>query len=237
MYQTHKTYMKPGMKMLDLINENHSLLSLLQHFEIDFVIDYKTIEQLCDEYKISLQAFLSIGNLYNGFFPDHEQNFGLGDIDSIIKFLKNNHKYYKEEKYPEIKNCIKKLHKNHNTKDIELIETFFNEYFHEVLEHLHYEDEIVFPYFHELVGESQGGRKHSFSVKQYREHHTDIETKLCDLQNLMLKHIHLQEDLSTRKQFLDHLFELDFDLKIHSTIEDRILIPIIEKIENNENDK
>ena len=34
MYQTHKTYITPDMKMSELIIENPTLLLLLEHFEI-----------------------------------------------------------------------------------------------------------------------------------------------------------------------------------------------------------
>ena len=39
MYQTHRTYMKADMKMSGLIKENPRLLLLLEHLEIDFVVD------------------------------------------------------------------------------------------------------------------------------------------------------------------------------------------------------
>jgi regulator of cell morphogenesis and NO signaling len=63
MYQTHKTYITPDMKMSDLIVENPKLLLLLEHFEIDFAVKDKSVEQLCSENKIDLSVFLVFGNL------------------------------------------------------------------------------------------------------------------------------------------------------------------------------
>jgi hypothetical protein len=37
------------------------------------------------------------------------------------------------------------------------------------------------------------------------------------------------------RKFLDTLFGLEFDLKIHSVIEEKILVPLIEKIEQGKN--
>ncbi len=62
MYKTHKTYIKADMKMSDLLNENHSLLMLLEHLEIDFAVGDKTVShtklrskvQYLDEEKMSL---------------------------------------------------------------------------------------------------------------------------------------------------------------------------------------
>lgn len=231
MYQTHKTYIIPDMKMSELIIENPSLLLLLEHFEIDFAVKEKTIEQICFENKIPLSVFLVFGNLYNGFYPDEKEIAALEDISSIIRFLKNSHRFYKHDKYPELKYFIHQLHQKHNTTDILMIEKFFNEYFEEVLEHLDYEESVAFPYICRLI--EQGGieQKNDFSANEYSDHHTDIETKLTDLKNLLLKHISLKNDFSLRRKFLFSLFELEFDLNIHSIIEEKILLPLVGKIE------
>ena len=231
MYQTHKTYITSDMKMSDLIVENSSLLLLLEHFEIDFAVKDKTIGQLCAENNIDLSVFLVFGNLYNGFYPDKKEINALKDISTIIRFLKNSHRFYKHDKYPELKSFLVQLHQKQDTDDILLIEKFFNDYFEEVLEHLDYEESIVFPYICRLIEDGKIARRNNFSANEYREHHTDIETKLTDLKNLLLKHISLKNDFPLRRKFLFSLFELEFDLNIHSLIEDKILLPLVGKIE------
>jgi regulator of cell morphogenesis and NO signaling len=217
--------------MSELINENCSLLLLLEHFEIDFSVSDKTVAQLCKENSVDLSVFIIIGNLYNGFYPSKEEINSIHDISVIIKFLRNSHKYYKHDKYPEIQRYINKLHEEHNTEDIAMVEKFFMVYFNEVMEHMDYEDKIAFPYFCHLIGSDAFYTKSNFSVNEYREHHTDIETKLADLKNLLLKHIVIKGDLANRRKFLYSLFELEFDLGIHSSIEEKILLPLIEKVE------
>lgn len=229
MYQTHKTYIKPDMKMSELINENLSLLLVMEHFEVDFCVNNKTVRQLCSENNIALPVFLIIANLYNGFYPNKGEIDQVNDLTGIIRFLKNSHRYYKSDKYPQIKKYITKLKNNQNIKDIQPIEEFFNSYFDEVVEHLDYEDKIAFPYFYQLIGNKV--TKSNFSANEYREHHTDIETKLNDLKNLLLKHIALKNDLTIRRKFLCSLFELEFDLQIHSIIEEKVLLPIVDKME------
>jgi regulator of cell morphogenesis and NO signaling len=232
MYQTHKTYITPDMRMSDLIIENSSLLLLLEHFEVDFAVNEKTIEQICSENKIDLPVFLVFGNLYNGFYPDEKEIAALGDISTIIRFLKNSHRFYKHDKYPELRYFISQLHERHNTEDILLIERFFNEYFEEVLEHLDYEESVAFPYICRLIEKGRIEQMNHFSANEYSDHHSDIETKLTDLKNLLLKHISLENDFSLRRKFLFSLFELEFDLNIHSIIEEKILLPLVAKIES-----
>ncbi len=235
MYKTEKSYITKEKKMLDLINENYSLLFCLQHFDIDFSVDNMTVKELCSENKINLIAFIIIANLYNGFFPTDDEIEKLGDMKPILSFLKNSHSFYIEDKYPELKYYLGKIRTNHSNKDFRLIEKFFNDYFEEVMEHLKYEDEVAFPYFYSLLNEEKLMQDKSFSAKEYRNHHTDIETKLTDLKNLFLRHIKIKSDLNTKRKFLNTLLGLEFDLKIHSVIEEKILIPLIENIEVQQN--
>jgi regulator of cell morphogenesis and NO signaling len=234
MYQTHKTYITADMRMSDLIAENSLLLLLLEHFEIDFAIMDKTVKQLCIDNKINLLVFLVFGNLYNGFYPDKNEIEALEDVSSIIRFLKSSHRFYKHDKYPELKAYLIQLHEKQEKENILLIEKFFNDYFDEVLEHLDYEESKVFPYICSLVENGRINAGNNFSANEYRDHHTDIETQLTDLKNLLLKHISLKDDFSLRRKFLFSLFELEFDLNIHSLIEDKILLPLVGKIETNQ---
>ncbi len=233
MYQTKKTFIKPDMKMSDLIFENPSLLLMLEHFDINIVVREKSVEQICDEKQISPQVFLCISNLYNGFHPVGGETLDKPDTKPVILFLKNSHRYYLGEKIPEIRNYILGLYALNNIPEIRLVEKFFDEYSKEVKEHLDYEDAIAFPYFNNLAQDNKhsGSEETKFSAGEYRDHHTDIETKLGELKNLLLKHIPLKQDGSLRRKLLTALFELEYDLKIHAVIEESILIPLIKKIE------
>lgn len=231
MYQTKRTYIKPDMKMSDLIAENPRLLILLEHLNIDFVVSDKTVSLLCDENSIPLQLFLLFGNLYNGYQPEVSHIGSFEDIKIILMFLKNSHIYYKEEKYPEILGYIKQIQDKTHNNEIKLIENFFKDYFTEVLEHLDYEETIAFPYIVKLVEQKGKQTNSDFSANEYREHHTDIETKLTDLKNLLLKHIQISNELPLRRKLFLSLFELDFDLQLHAMIEESILLPIIANIE------
>lgn len=114
-----------------------------------------------------------------------------------------------------------------------MVDKFFNDYFIEVKEHLNYENEVVFPYALDLINKNikQKNKSDSFNVLVYKEHHDDIEEKLADLKNLLIKYLPQENDQQLRRNLLFCLFELELDLNIHSQIEDLILIPLLEKIE------
>jgi len=235
MYQTNRKYITPEMRMSDLIFDNPSILLLMEHFGLDFIVHEKTVLQLCEQNNINAKVFISFANMYNGFNLAEVEDFSKTDLTDIILYLKNSHNYYENEKYPEIRHYIQELYLKNNSPEIKLIDKFFDEYFEEVKEHLSYENRIAFPYFNELLhnedSEKNGKQKHDFSVKDYSEHHTDIESKLNDLKELLLKHVPVQNDRMLRRKIIVSLFELEYDLNIHSTIEETILMPLIGKLE------
>ncbi len=106
-------------------------------------------------------------------------------------------------------------------------------------EDLDYEENIVFLYVIELIEKwkNKNKRLHTkFSSEEYREHHNDIEEKLSDLKNLFLHHLKLGNYANIGRQLIFHLYELEFDLQAHSKIEEKILIPLIRRLENEVNE-
>ena len=102
-----------------------------------------------------------------------------------------------------------------------------------MLEHLDYEEIVAFPYFTKLATNKEIPSDNEYSAKEYHEHHTDIELKLADLKKLLLKHIKIDNSLNLRRRLLTSLLELEFDLYIHSLIEEAILVPVGSRFEKN----
>ena len=225
--------------MSELIFENPFLILLMEHFRIDFIVHDLTVYQLCEQNTINSELFIFFCNLYNGFTSPGTGNISKQDISSIISFLRNSHNFYKNDKYPEIRDYINQMYSKNNVAEIKLVEQFFDEYFNEVTEHLDYEDQVAFPSISEKLKLENTEKKidpQDFTISIYSEHHTDIESKLSELKNLLLKYIPLKEDHILRRKLLFSLFELEYDLKIHSRIEESILIPLVKKIEMNLNE-
>lgn len=236
MYHASKIKVKSYMKMADLIDANPNLLLMLQHFNIDFRVSDQTVAQLCTGHGISENLFINIANLYNGLGTRAHQPYTRDDLVQVIDFLKQSHHYYRSDKYPQISSYIRQLQENHAAKELKLLEKFFNEYFTEVIDHLDYEDNIAFPYFITLLKKAdKPGKCERYSSTEYGEHHTDIELKLKDLKQLLLKYVNIENDLDLRRKLFFALYELEFDLYIHSLIEETILIPAGVDIEKEQN--
>ena len=63
MYYHSKYRINSEMKMIHLLEENHLLLLMLQHFEIDFRVGDLTIAQLCRN-MTSVRIYLSELQIY-----------------------------------------------------------------------------------------------------------------------------------------------------------------------------
>lgn len=235
MYQTTNLLLSPGLKMSEVVMNNPYLVLLLEHFDILLPLQDKSVQEVCQEKNINTDVFLTFANLYNGVSYTPKMPFSFNDTQTILNYLKSSHKYYANEIYPNILGTIKQMFMVNSHKEIVMVEKFFNEYFNEVIEHLDYENQIVFPYISGLYGYIVDGKPYpeniNYSVTDYKEHHNDIEEKLTDLKHLLIKYLPLEDDQQVRRKLLFNLFELEYDLSIHSKIEDLILIPLVSEME------
>lgn len=218
----------------EVINGNPLTLLMLEHFNIPLGLQDKTIIQLAAEYDIDVRIFLSIIGLYNGQRPDYKSIDTIENITPIVNFLKRSHQHYLNEQFPLLTMHLSEISTLNTHAEIEMLIRFFDDYLDEVAEHLRYEDEVVFPYIIGLTQKSQSLTESStsgFSISEYRSHHDDIEEKLHDLKNLLIRYLPSQDDTIPRRKLLFALNELEADLHVHSEIEEIILIPIVEKLE------
>jgi regulator of cell morphogenesis and NO signaling len=235
MFKTGKLYLTPELKVSDVILNNPYLLLLLEHFGIGMPLQEKSIQDICKEQNLNIELFLTFANFYNENNYTPSIQFSFAETQVIVNYLRNSHKYYSEEIYPNIQKTIHTLFATNTHKEVALVEKFFEEYFFEVQEHLKYENEIVFPYIveleHKVKHKIKIEKKNKYSVGEYKDHHEDIQEKLNDLRNLLIKYLPQENDQLLRRKLLFSLFELEYDLNIHSQIEDTILIPLVSRME------
>ncbi len=236
MYPIKTYHISSDMKVSDIILGNPYFMLLLEHFSIDVPLLEKSVQEICIENEINVELFLIFANLYNGVKYDSKAVYDIAGIPTIINYLKSSHRYYLEDIYPNIKEIIRQMNAVNDLKEMALVGRFFEEYFNEVSEHLSYENDIVFPYIIALNNQISNSNPvfdpQNYSVSNYKAHHNDIEEKLNDLKNLLIKYLPLKNDRAIRRKLLFSLSELEYDLNIHSQIEDMILIPLVGKMES-----
>ena len=232
----------PPTKMADVIHMDYRLIPIIGRFGIEYGFSNKTVTEVCNDYNINVWFFLEIINSYHNhdYFPQKElQKF---NASLIVDYLSNTHAYYLNVKIPEIEGYIAQIKQevsDKNQKNIELLSNFFSEYRIELENHLNREDEIVFPYTSFLedaivqnsITNEVVERVRCESIQHYARDHENMELKLSDLKNLIIRHLPPVMCKEICQKLLTELFRLEVDLEDHSRIEDKVLVPKVMQLE------
>ena len=78
------------------------------------------------------------------------------------------------------------------------------------------------------------GADRTFTIGEYEENHSNVEEKLEDLKNLVMKYMPAVCDQQDIFKALFYVFSLETDLEKHTVVENDILVPIVNRLENHE---
>lgn len=229
MFENNKQIFKTS-KMTDVILENYYIILVLERFGMQLGVRDKTVNEVCNDYKISPKVFITIANLNSTDSLKNNIDFNSFEIKSILDYLKKSHDYFLNSVLFEIERNIDLLIKNNDKPEMLMVKDFFNNYKSEVLHHFDYENNTVFPYVHSLLADDDSFRE--FSINEYHEHHDDIEETLYELKRLLIQHLPAHNDIEIRRKILHDLSDLESDLNIHTIIENEIIIPLVKELEN-----
>lgn len=243
MKNTTNMYITKDMKMADAIHFNYLLLPVINRLGVQLGFGDLSIEQICVNENIDLDLFLVIINA----FLDHDINkitkLQTVSIEKVIEYLKTTHQYYIERMIPEVENRINALiqHSDIDQKQFLLVKNFFEEYKDEFYTHIQLEERVIYPYVVDVYKSFQSGdinkdladRINTQPIETYAKEHTDIESKLFDLKNILIKYLPKTNDSFLRNSVLISLFKLENDLNDHSRIENMVLVPLIADMEKN----
>jgi regulator of cell morphogenesis and NO signaling len=217
------------MKLSDLLFTDYNLILLLSRFGIKLGFGEKSVEEVCNKYNISPHLFLLVANVstYSEYSPD-EDEIVLLDVNELIDFLHASHIYYLEDRIFYIEKQLDGLYSKNEERYREMIGRFFSEYKNEVVNHFDYEEKTVFPYVRDLLNQNTGINYH---IHQFEKNHSNIEDKLTDLINILIKYLPGNEKNKERENVLFNVFLFAKDLNKHIVIENKVLVPCVKLIE------
>ncbi len=225
-----KKVFSENMKMADLITGNSRLLLTFQRFGMDLGFGDHSIAEVCEKSGVSTKFFLMICNVYcNDDFSPSSDDLKSVDSKALINYLLESHKYYLNERLPHIEEHLNHIINACPPKYGHTLRRFFDEYKNEVVEHFIYEEKKVFPYMQMIENESN---KSDYKIKIFHENHTNIEDKLSDLMNILIKYLPADVFPKERIEIALDIRELSDDLISHTLIEERILIPFVKLLED-----
>ena len=226
---------------------NYHTLSILNRFGIILGFGDKTIEEVCVDKNVDVNFFLEILNTFvdKEYFPKkHLQTFS---VMLITDYLQKTHQYYHQVKVPEIESLINDMVDTCYTQkeNLILLKKFFNNYKKELLIHTEREENVVYPYtlsiekaFNNPIFDSSIIElMNTYSIDIFKTEHDDIEEKLYDLKNIIIKYLPQPKDVRLCNKLIHELFILEQDINDHSIIEDKVLVPKIREMEKIIKDK
>ncbi len=216
-------------KMADLVLGNSKLLLMFPRFGMDLGFGDHSIAEVCAMNNVSAPFFLMICNVYcNDDYTPSPDDIASVDPKALINYLLESHKYYLNERLPHIEEHLNHIIKACIPKYGNMLHRFFEEYKNEVVDHFVYEEKDVFPYLQQLVNQNV---KTDYKIRVFHENHTNIEDKLSDLMNILVKYLPADVFPKERIEIALDINELSADLMSHALIEERILIPFVESLE------
>jgi len=234
-------HIHPNMKMSDLVRSDFELLAVLQRLKIPFGFKDKTIQTVCKEEGIDLNFFLNLTKWF------HERDFFPGEtlmnhpVKWLVKYLRSTHSCYIEYHIPRIENEIAQMENfdKSTSHNIQLMLKFFREYIAEFTSHIGLEEEKIFPYILQLEENLEKDKPdphfleiaRGYTIRDFIDEHSDIEEKLVDLRNILLKYLSPPSDNCIFTNVLVEIFRLGNDLNDHTILEENVLIPQVIKLE------
>ncbi len=220
-------------RMASLISANHYLLPVIHRFGIRLGFKNKTVAELCAKYKINSDFFIAIVNSFHNpnYFPE-EKLLSFSPL-LIIDYLKKTHRYFVRYSLPGIEKRLHQLQLSSPEGSHEMlsIENFYLEYKKKLLAHIADEEERVFPYIVGLISSPESIENKKLHLSFEEEHH-NVDLEIDDLKNLLIKYTNPVYDELICNELLIEIFRFEKDIIDHARIEDNILIPQVNQIQN-----
>ena len=227
MYKTNNYV--PTDKMSDLICGNYTLLQVMSRFDLSLGFGDQTVQEVCRANGVDCKTFLAVVNFIteeNNRMADEVQDLS---IHALMNYLKQAHHYFLDFQLPTIRRkLIEAIDCSVQNEVAFLILKFFDAYVAEVRKHMDYEDMNVFTYVENLV---PGNRESGFRISQFARRHDQIDAKLKELKNIIIKYYPAGGNDYLLNAVLFDIFSCEQDLASHCRVEDYLFVPAVLRLE------
>ena len=218
-----------NMKVSELADCNCRLLLVLSRLGISGSFGEKTVSELCSKAGLDTETVLLICRVYAsaGYRPSARE-VRRCRVEDVVRYVRQSHDFYLRNAIESIASSIERLIAPCQSAQQQVVRKFFSGYKDELLKHFAFEEKEVIPYVGGLL---EGRRSQTFNIHYFEENHTNIDEKLSDLKNIVMKSLPHECDDTLRLNLLQDLYALQDDLRSHTCIEDHILVPMARMLE------
>lgn len=211
-------------RMRDIIMDNSSLLMVMSRFGIPLGFGDKSVEMICAEQGVDTNTFLAVANYISKRSVDGDSI----SLQSLTEYLRQAHDYFLEFNLPAIRRKLIDAIDCSGTDEVALlILKFYDGYVTEVRKHMEYENAIVFSYIEQLL---QSNPNSDYTIATFASKHNHIEDRLSELKNIIIRY-YPQKNNHLLNSVLFDIINCEQDLMSHCGVEDDILVPAVERLE------
>lgn len=212
-------------RMREILKDNSLLVKTVGRFGLAFGFGDDTVEAICVRNNVDTETFLTVCNLLSRY-PYKTYNISL---ESLVRYLKKAHESFLEISLPRIRHHLIEAINHTSPNEVEILfMKFYDDYLHEVSNHMNYENNVVFPYVENL---SKGKTDGTFNITRYSENHDHAAAKLNELKDLFIYHYNRKENGRLSETLFD-IVMCEKDLMSHFEVESRLFVPNVERLEN-----
>ena len=225
-----------------MFSANYNLVLLMPRLGISLGVGDKTVQEICDRHSISTDFVLMLCNMYTypGCEPSEEELRSI-DMSMLVPYLRASHLYYINERMPHLERHLAGVAQQSDERCTNAMIAFFEQYKKEMSEHFAYEENIVYPYLDNRKATHQDMAKPKKSknpkiqkTRTLSRSHTGMVDKISDLLQILYKYLPSHADTEELNELIFGLLQLSSDFERHAAVEEKVLMPYIAMLENNE---
>ncbi len=227
----------PNMQLSEVVEENTSLIPVINRFGIRLGLGDKTVKEVCDEHSIDTDFLLTVINTFlnEEYFP--EKKLKTFHTSQIIDYLTKTNMYYLRFQLANIErhlNSFISMSTPGNTT-LNLIGKFFASFREELMARIEKDGKEWFPYCLSLSNKlseyQEPGQTSLLNLGTEEESEDPIEALLYDLKSIIVRHISGDYNENLCYAVLFSISSLEKDIKQHNRIRYRILTPMVAAME------
>jgi regulator of cell morphogenesis and NO signaling len=230
------TSIQPSQSPVNVVEFSPQTAHVFRRYEID-IDSRKSIKN----WSGNTSFLLDILNCFHQCKDASIKDFELYQVPVLVDYLQRSHRYYIEQRLPELEEAIWGVYRTHclNNRVLKILYEFFELYREDLESHFEYEEKYLFPYS-KLLHQEAYYCKYSpvaavyisqFSAAEFVATHDDMKADAKVIQDALLS-FKADENLDPSvAHVLNLLKDFQHDLAVHGKIEDHVLVPKLMNME------
>ena len=236
-----ETTLTPDKSVGEIVAQNYNAAGIFRRFGLDFCCGGGiSLKEACKKKKVEMSEIISELQKLDQNSTGGDENFLAWDIPFLINHIETTHHYFVRNKIEEISAYAEKVAAVHGERHPEnvAIHNTFTELAVEMVQHMHAEEDVVFPLINSIAAKrKKGASVTADEIQKLKDELAEMETDHDGAGNLMKKIRTLSKDYTppadacaTYQILYKNLEGFELDLHKHVHLENNILFKKAEEL-------